>query len=677
MKLFNDLEAEHGLPNGLLNAVMKQESGGNTRAVSPKGARGAFQFMPATAKQYGVNVDDLTSSATGAAKMYADLLKQNGGDLNKALAGYNWGQGNVQRNGMDKMPAETRQYIQKVTANMKPQAANPFDQFDAVEAKAGPNPFDQFDNAPEAKPVAASGGAKDTAVDTLAGVGKGVGDVALGLQRFAGKTVNAVASPVDTISNLFSDKKNGNVVGDWLVNDAEQGRAKLAKENAPHKERSPIANPGGEIGGNIAATLPVGGILSSVASKAGLPAVATALKTGGFRTGLPAATTAIGKVGQMALRSGAGATVGGISAGLVNEDSAGLGAAIGGFAPPVLAGAGKIAHATGNALRGGGASSEVQALATRAKELGINIPADRIANSRPMNALASSLNYVPFSGRAATEKAMTNQLTRATSKLIGQDGDNMAIALRKASEDLGGKFDHTLKSNAVKLDDNLLRDIVEIDDIAQQQLGGSDYKAIASQVAELLKKGESGAIDGQAAYNIKKTLDRLGRTNNPSAFHALELKKVLMAGLDRSLGPTKAAAFAKTREQYGNMLDLEKIVLNGAEGEISIARLAGMKNINNKPLQEIADITAQFVKTREGNHGAMQRVGAGLGIGSLAGPAWLAGGAVAGAGTNKLLNSNAARNFVMKQPGGEKLNSLANRLGPAAYRSTPVLAADR
>lgn len=135
MKLFNDLEAQHGLPSGLLNAVMKQESGGNTRAVSPKGARGAFQFMPATAKQYGVDVNDLTSSAKGAAKMYADLLKQNGGDLPKALAGYNWGQGNVQRNGMDKMPTETRQYIQKVTANM-PQANDPREELIALRRMA-------------------------------------------------------------------------------------------------------------------------------------------------------------------------------------------------------------------------------------------------------------------------------------------------------------------------------------------------------------------------------------------------------------------------------------------------------------------------------------------------------------------------------------------------------------
>jgi hypothetical protein len=117
-KLFSSLEEQHKLPSGLLNAVMMQESRGNANALSPKGAQGYFQFMPATAKQYGVNPSDLTSSATGAARMYADLLKQNNGDLDSALAGYNWGQGNLSKYGIGKAPKETRNYIAKVKQGM-------------------------------------------------------------------------------------------------------------------------------------------------------------------------------------------------------------------------------------------------------------------------------------------------------------------------------------------------------------------------------------------------------------------------------------------------------------------------------------------------------------------------------------------------------------------------------
>lgn len=121
MELFQTLEAKHGLPAGLLDAVWATESSrGKNLNNSSAGARGHFQFMPETAKQYGIygKENDLTASAAAAARMYSDLLRQSGGDLNRALAGYNWGSGNVQRKGMQNMPTETRNYIQKVRATM-------------------------------------------------------------------------------------------------------------------------------------------------------------------------------------------------------------------------------------------------------------------------------------------------------------------------------------------------------------------------------------------------------------------------------------------------------------------------------------------------------------------------------------------------------------------------------
>lgn len=111
---FSDLETKYNLPSNLLKSVAYTESRYNSNASSPVGASGMFQFMPATAKQYGVDVADPYSSADGAARMYANLLKQNGGDLNKALAGYNWGQGNLNKKGLDNAPQETRNYISQI-----------------------------------------------------------------------------------------------------------------------------------------------------------------------------------------------------------------------------------------------------------------------------------------------------------------------------------------------------------------------------------------------------------------------------------------------------------------------------------------------------------------------------------------------------------------------------------
>lgn len=122
---FADLEKQYGLPAGLLASVEKQESRGNPNARSPVGAEGAFQFMPAAWKQYGAGGDihSEADSAKAAAKYYRDLLDKFHGDLPKALAGYNWGAGNVDKYGLDRAPEETRNYIAKIIADMNSKRA--------------------------------------------------------------------------------------------------------------------------------------------------------------------------------------------------------------------------------------------------------------------------------------------------------------------------------------------------------------------------------------------------------------------------------------------------------------------------------------------------------------------------------------------------------------------------
>lgn len=112
---FAALERQYSLPAGLLDAVWMQESSRGKNMLSPKGAQGHFGFMPGTQRQYGLkNPNDLAESSDAAARMYRDLLKQNNGNLPAALAGYNWGSGNLQRKGMDAAPKETRDYIDSV-----------------------------------------------------------------------------------------------------------------------------------------------------------------------------------------------------------------------------------------------------------------------------------------------------------------------------------------------------------------------------------------------------------------------------------------------------------------------------------------------------------------------------------------------------------------------------------
>jgi hypothetical protein len=436
---------------------------------------------------------------------------------------------------------------------------------------------------------------------------------------------------------------------------------------------------GGKLGAEIAGTMGAGSVLANgarglAATRFGsgiepiLNGIARGLETGGFRVG-DLAGTGMGAAARVAT----GAATGGAAAGLVNPQDTVTGMAIGGALP----GATQLAGKAGSAIRRSLASEvapEVRQLAQRADELGIRIPADRLVNSRPVNAVASALNYVPGSGRAATEDAMTTQLNRQLSRTFGQDSPNVTMALRKAEDALGGQFDDFLRNNTVRVDQQFMDDIAEASNMAARELGSDGASIISKQVDDILTKAASGEIDGQAAYNIKRTLDRIGKRNSPEAYYALDLKQKLMEALNRSVGQDKAKAFSKVRQQYGSMLELQKLAKNGAEGEISVARLANMKNIRNPQMQELADIAAQFVRPREGQHGAAQRAlvgAAGFGVGGVPG---LLGGMAVGRGANMALNSKTARGLLLS-PAGQMIGEpeALGLLTRGAYRALPLL----
>jgi soluble lytic murein transglycosylase-like protein len=113
--LFNQAAAKHGVSAKLLAAVAKVESGYDPRAVSPAGAQGLMQIMPATAAGLGVDPLDPTQAVDGAARILAGNLREFG-SVPLALAAYNAGGGAVRRHGGIPPFAETQAYVPKVQA---------------------------------------------------------------------------------------------------------------------------------------------------------------------------------------------------------------------------------------------------------------------------------------------------------------------------------------------------------------------------------------------------------------------------------------------------------------------------------------------------------------------------------------------------------------------------------
>jgi soluble lytic murein transglycosylase-like protein len=112
-----DLAAKmHSLDPALVHAVIRAESGYNPNAVSPKGASGLMQLIPATAQRYGVtNIFDPVENIYGGTRYLRDLLRMFNGNVELALAGYNAGENAVIRAG-NRVPnyQETVAYVPKV-----------------------------------------------------------------------------------------------------------------------------------------------------------------------------------------------------------------------------------------------------------------------------------------------------------------------------------------------------------------------------------------------------------------------------------------------------------------------------------------------------------------------------------------------------------------------------------
>lgn len=107
-----------GVDPRFIHAVIKQESRYKNEAVSHAGAQGLMQLMPATAKRFG-NKDphDAASNIEAGTKYLKWLLKRFNGDVTLALAGYNAGEGAVDKHKGVPPYNETQNYVKKIVAN--------------------------------------------------------------------------------------------------------------------------------------------------------------------------------------------------------------------------------------------------------------------------------------------------------------------------------------------------------------------------------------------------------------------------------------------------------------------------------------------------------------------------------------------------------------------------------
>lgn len=536
-----------------------------------------------------------------------------------------------------------------------------------------------------------------------AGLGKGVGTVALGAQRVVGKALTGVDSLLGSqrnLSSLITGQPAPNsplgTAGQWLVNDAEQGRSNLAAENAPYKAANPIANVVGEVGGNIAATLPVGLGLGAVAKGAGATSLGNAIASGGMTTGAKVAPGALNAAANMGTRMLGGAINGGASAGLVDSNSAGTGAAIGAALPPVVKGLGAAGSAIARTIRGPDVPEAVRAAAAAGREAGYVIPPTQ-AKPTLVNRLLEGMSgkITTAQNASARNQEVTNQLARNAIGAAELSPEGLAAVRGQANQ----AYEALGKAGAFQTDD-AFRSAMEKVGTSSKQLK-ADFPELVNKDVEALVEGFAGktSFDAQSAIEAIKRL-RATASANKAAFNDPEklalgrvqtkISAALEDLIDRNLsaqGDTKLLdAYRAARQTLAKTYDVER-ALNPASGNIDANKLAQALK-KGRPLSDelrtIAEFSSSFPKAAQTPErmGSLPQTspldwtGAAIATGASGSPLGLLG-LVARPAARQMTLSPMVQNRLAQAAGQPlSLGARENLLMPL-YRGGPVLSSDR
>jgi len=762
-----ETEQKYGLPKGMLVAQLHQESSDGTNTYNPEGPVGSMQIQPATAKKLGIDPNDDAQAIDGAARLMAQNLKATNGNPSKALELYYAGSpsgigprsraypGQVASKWNDDDAFDAASNFSAPS----PDAGNEDDHFEkaaTLTPDSAPAPQSKSqEDAPEEDSALAnlkqgielvakqsnynphivrayitnSGYDPDslknldanlaahtirwgdnfnptpiqhTSVsDFVAGARRGVDDVLGSIDQFAAyedKQHPFLGKIDNALSNIFPA-----ISPERLQNTAD---ANILLRKAYDQNYGTLASGTGRFAGQVAATAPVLGPLSRLATVAA-EATGTA----------PAVNFALGKGGTNLLTRGLSLSSGGaIAGGLLNALTASAsdeplgvrmteGAEGGAVLGPLVGAAGGIARTVASKVAPGVDAATAKLAKLAEEKYGIRLDGSQITNSPLVRRMDAQQAMSPFSGTVERDALQRGQFTRAVGQTFGADSHVLTPqVMQEAKDRLGQKFNDIAARNPVHVDDQLMSDLSGIESEAQQVLPDGEYAPIGKQLDNVISQAakNNGTLTGeqyQALTRKGSPLDVASNSANPNIRHyAIQVRGALDDALERSANPEDLKALQQARLQYKNMKTVEPLASKSPDGTIGPALLNNRVSVNFKnrayqgagDLDELAQIGQRFLKAPASSGTAENAkaqnmldtlstaggVGTAFGLhalgvplaGDLVGGALVAGRGVASAGKNAILRRLFASDAYRNQLLGKALNTNV----PSAVNLVPV-----
>lgn len=587
-----------GIDPELALRVMLAESGGNHNAVSPKGAIGAMQLMPATARDLGVNPNDPAQNARGGVEYLARQLERFR-DPRLAVAAYNAGPGNVQKYGDVPPFKETQNYVNKIIGNRQQQPQQPSNDGSAIfglsgvsqpQAQGGFNGADLFKQesatpaqaTPQAVPKQELHREQRSLIDgilnsPIGGAIRGIRDIPDAGAQLLLRSLESIAPAGSYFEKYIKSERqnveaiNRNAQKDYLEN-WRQGKLEGVDV--------------GRIAGNIIGTLPAAAVAAptSIGGAAGYGSIVGALSNPVDTTKNGENTDFLGeKLGQAA--SGA---IGGAAGAAIGKGLSRLIKPI-----PRLPDSGRLIGIDA------------------ANRLGVNLTPGQNTGSLGLRQVESVLERTPGSAGPMNVIKDANQqaVNSAVARSIGESGNSLNEAVIASAKDrLGKEFERLSASTNLNLGSTFTNAVKTLE-ASNNSLGS--FKN--SQISDLVEKGfelaAKGTLDGRAYQTLRSRLtDRASdafKSGNSEYGRAI---KSIVSALDDTarsgLTPATQKAWDAVRAQYANLKTITKGNVISA-GNVSPSLLANSLRTNNpdafkagavkSPLMDVARY-AEFIK---------------------------------------------------------------------------------